>query len=68
VTPDILLRRVAAAIPIKSRHRFQRTDFERLAEHVSSRLFGMTTIVASILQYCRPLVHFHSIMPSRELP
>jgi hypothetical protein len=35
VTAHILSPGVAAAIPIKSRHGFERTDFKRLAKHVS---------------------------------
>src|SRR5262249_17332002 len=54
VTPYILLPCVTAAFPIKPRHRFHRTDFERLAEHVSSCLSGMTTIIAGVPQRVVP--------------
>jgi hypothetical protein len=57
VTSYILLSRVAAAVPIKTRHRFDRTDFEWLAEHVSSRLLGMAAIITGIPQHYRPLLH-----------
>ena len=35
MTANVLSPGVAAAIPIKSRHGFDRTDIKRLAEHVS---------------------------------
>ena len=35
VTANVLSPGVAAAIPIKSRHGFDRTDIKRLAEHIS---------------------------------
>jgi hypothetical protein len=56
VTSDILLPRVTAAVPVKTSHGFDRTNFERLAEHVSSRLSGIATIITGIAQHCRPSV------------
>jgi hypothetical protein len=72
VASDILLPRVAAAVPIKPRHRLHRTDFEWLAEHVSSRLLGMAAIITGIPQHCRPSViamtSFHRCDSNREQP
>jgi len=37
VATNVLTTSVAAAVPIETRHRFDRTDFKRLAKHVSGR-------------------------------
>ena len=48
VTTDILWSGVAAAIPKESHHRPKRANFNRLAEHVSSRApTGFTGFVVS---------------------
>ena len=53
VTANILSPGVAAAIPIKSRHGFDRTDIKRLAEHISWTTPPTASVTPIAPQHCR---------------
>jgi hypothetical protein len=49
VTADVLPAGIAATVPIKTRHWFDRTDFERLAKDIASctpRIFAAAPVVS----------------------
>jgi len=53
VTANVLSPGVAAAIPIKSCHRFDRADIKGLAEHVSGGAPLTTSVAPIVPQHCR---------------
>ena len=53
VTANVLSPGVAAAIPIKSRHGFDRTDIKRLAEHISWATPPTASVTPIVPQHCR---------------
>ena len=52
VTASVLSPGVAAAIPIKSRHGFDRTDIKRLAEHISRATPPTASVTPIVPQHC----------------
>ena len=53
VTANVLSPGVAAAIPIKSCHGFDRADIKRLAEHVSGAAPPTASVTPIVPQHCR---------------
>jgi hypothetical protein len=53
VTANVLSPGVAAAIPIKSRHGFDRAEIKRLAEHVSGAAPPTASVTPIVPQHCR---------------
>jgi hypothetical protein len=48
VTANVFSSSVAAAVPIKASHRFERTDFERLTQHIASRRWVAASIAVVV--------------------
>jgi hypothetical protein len=54
MTANVLSPSVAAAVPIKSCHRLDRTDFKWLTEHISGGVPPTAAISGIVSQHCRP--------------